>query len=398
MPGRETPKFNKEGQSKNSLKERTFMKFKIGNMGLGVFMYEMNQALSAKDKKPVTLELKSVLTKNFKIYVAGFKQYNIEYNKFLKSKSKIISAPLLKAFKRLIAMKRALESKLKAIKLKHRIIDERKAKAEYKKTSIEKIKFRSWKDSDITGFSKFVSTNAGNKTKLTKLLKDNKYLWNPKGNPELYFQQQCVETAVLLLIHYCFKNKIDLALPASRGHKTMSNYNNLEDYMKAVYPKLSASHLFSGGGGMLKQISKEEVKPGDIYTSKHPTPPGGYHAQMVIANNKEGLSYLAGNQSNNDFINDPGERVKVEAMYPIGFIDPQPNASPKQVKNSRNSKKSGKMRWGGYAYKPRIKLPKEEGGRPSLAQNERSRSKSKDEIKFYRINPKGMNNIINRIA
>jgi hypothetical protein len=367
-PGsKESPK-----KSQESLK---LSKLKMSYYAMDNFMLDVKKATHKDKKTPFTKKFKASLSKEFKALEYTFKHFKIRLKQFLKTKSTTIPSTIIKAFARLSMMKNAFELKYKKIELKYRTIEERKAKAEYKKTSIERIKFRPWKKSDVVGFSKFVSEKASSAKLIKKLLKNNKYLWNPKGNPKLYFQQQCVEVAILLYIHYCFKNKINLALPAGGTHLVLSNFKTIEGFMGALYPRLAAVHLFAGAGGITTEIPENQVKPGDIYTAKHPS--GGYHAQMVITNNKGKMQYLSGDQMNKDFRKYPRVRKKVEKVYPIGFAQTQPHAKPKDVK----------MKWGGYALEPNIRDNMGRGVQVQL-------KKKKDIIRYFRINPTKMNQVI----
>ena len=383
MPEKIIPKIQrvKEAESNDELN-------KIGNIKahlfeVGLFQKKIEDVLISKEHTPFVVELNSVLSKDFQFFSAALKQVKEKFIELLRTNTKIIPAQFLKALFTLNEMKKAIETKYNNIEKKHRIIEERKAKAEYKETPIEGIKFRQWNQSDVEGFSKFVSTNATSEELLNKLLKNNTYLWNPKGNPELYYQEQCVEVGIMLLIHYCFRNKINLALPASDKFLVLSKFKTIEQFMSALYPQLSASHLFSGAGGIVAEIPKNQVKPGDIYTARHLPPASGFHVQMVVKNSNGKLEYLTGDQINKDFRMNPEKRAEVEKTYPLGFVDAQLNSKPENIK----------MRYGGYALKPRIKSSTEAsilslGGTMS----------PKDEIKFYRINPKRINEVIKGIT
>lgn len=383
---KEKPKVTKE-QREQREQMQTFMN---RWNELSDFRRNLNKALKQKEESAFTAELKAELSKKFIPFNKAFTMFDKAFNEFLKQPTKIVPVPLLKAQQVLIEMKNEMEITYKKIEKKHRIIEERKIISEYKKTSIENIKFRRWKESDAADFSNFVAENASTPENLNKLLKSNPYLWNPKGNSELYYHQQCAETAILLLIHYCYKNHIDLALPASDRYEALSRYKTIEDYMRAVYPKLSASHLFYGAGGMFKQVSESEVKPGDIYTAKHPPPQGGFHAQMVVKNDKGKMDYLTGNQLNRDFKSSAKVRQKVEKVYRIGFVDPQPDAKPEEVKKT--------MKWGGYGDKPKILTVEEQQRRTLRVSAARSAKLPKDEIRYYRLDPNRMNNIVASIS
>jgi hypothetical protein len=323
--------------------------------------------------KPVALlkfqsRLQVLLSQGYHSFQNELKKIKSKKNASLSEKSSLFVRKLTK-FKDML------------VKRYNRIIEEKKIKAEYKETSIENVKFRRWKPSDLQDFSKFVLANAGTKNALKDLLKKNKYLWNPKGNPKLYMQQQCIETAVLMLIHYCYKKKIDLALPASNGFVAMSQFKTMEKFMKAVYSKLAAVHIYSNRGNLFTEIKKEDIKPGDITSIKRGHG-HGYHGLMIVKTDKKGnVGLLSGDQMNKDFMKRPDVRKKVSEIYPLGFIKTMPNATPKEVKKN--------MHWGGYGIPPAVIF-----GTNDTRMNEANG----DVIKYYRLDPNAMNRVLTRIV
>ncbi len=307
-----------------------------------------------------------------KTALAALKPQARNFETYIRSKlngsNETIPLSRMQFLRRLVQYKNSLKQKY----LPYRLAEEKRLKESYKETSIENIKFRKWQKSDLAAFSQFLKQNAGDNKTFQAYIQKNLHVWNPKGNPKLYYQQQCVEMSLILLIEFCYKNHIDLALPASNSYLKMSKYKTLESFMKNLYPKLSASHLYSGAGGLVTEIREKDLKAGDWISIKRPH--GGYHALIVTGNYGQGqLSVMAGSQMNKDFRKSAEVREEVEEIYPKGFVKIQSKAKPNQVK----------MRYGGYAIDPMVNRGKVE--------------QKNGTYKFYRLNVDRMNQVLSRI-
>jgi hypothetical protein len=377
MPIQKIESENKSAQNleKNNISRKYFLAFSSLNKLKDKILDKLKQVLNINQYNNINKSMKAYLSK-----VNPFDEVRVKYNKQWLIKANLFLTNYHHLILKLEYRYRIHPKNPKRINRKQ---EELKAKLKYTKTSIEGFKFRKWQKSDLSKFTKFVQSNVGNKLLLQKFLKANPCMWNPKGNPGLYMHQQCAETAIILLIQYCYKNKIDLVLPAANGFNRLSNYKTLEDFMKSTYTKYGVSHMFNGGGGILKRIKKEDVKPGDIITIKRGKK-NSYHAQMVVSKfNNGNFDVIEGSQMNKDFKINKKIREKIEKLYPLGFIKEQPfTINPSAIK----------MAWGGYAIKPRIRAASK-----SLSDGAGIMMNGKDKIRYYRLNPSGLNKILSRI-
>ncbi len=285
--------------------------------------------------------------------------------------------------------------------------------------SIEGMQLREWTEADSTAFSEHIAKNLSNPDNLKKYIKENDICWNPKGNPDLYAQQHCVETAVIFLIDFCYKNSMNLALPVGvlkdvkedgtkiwgTEYKTLSDYKTIEAFMQDVYPNLSASHFF-GAGELFTELNKngKDCRPGDYIARKHKK--GGYHAQLIsgkprkpngdeIWYDKKGIRAITARDKNGNIITDKHGKDTYEDVIPTIQGNQLNNDFKKsqiirdQVANDFSTgfaSENNRKRFGGFGIEP------EEIGENLNA----LRKNAGDEVKILRFNPAGLNSIVKR--
>lgn len=120
-------------------------------------------------------------------------------------------------------------------------------------------------------------------------------IWKPSENPDFYANQQCADTVVRVLVNFFEKQGSNFWLTLWNWNLVkLSDFSNSIDFCKYVFPRFSASFLYSWQWDLFKLITSStsknwidlnSIQPWDICCIKHEW--WWYHAEILLNKPKD---------------------------------------------------------------------------------------------------------------